>query len=169
MIYSVLTQRYLQHVWRILSQNVLPPSDPATIFHRVLFGYQKAMRDAIGHDPAQILAHLSMPIISDLTNHISPELLTAKLPDEALHGIADLLNASQNITVRIEKRNPSHVLHCEGCAYAAHVHSLLIPQDVTCPWAIFAMALFQGITKLRVKMNPSEFTSSGSKTVIQIE
>jgi hypothetical protein len=153
----------------LLSQNILPASDPATIFHRVLFGYQKVMRDAMGHDPAQTLAHLSMPIISDLTNHISPELLTAKLPDEALNRIADLLNASGNIIVRIEKRNPSHVLHCEGCTYAPHVHSLLTPQDVTCPWAIFAMALFQGITKLKVKMNPSEFTSSGSKTVIQVE
>lgn len=152
-----------------MSQNILPASDPATIFHRVLFGYQKVMRDAMGHDPAQTLAHLSMPIISDLTEQISPELLTAKAPDEALDGIADLLNASQNITVKIEKRNPSHVLHCEGCAYAPHVHTLLMPQDVTCPWAIFAMALFQGITKCRVKMNPSEFTSSGSKTVIQVE
>jgi len=127
------------------------------------------MRDAMGHNPAQTLAHLSMPIISDLTEQISPELLTAKAPDEALDGIADLLNASQNITVKIEKRNPSHVLHCEGCAYAPHVHTLLMPQDVTCPWAIFAMALFQRITKCRVKMNPSEFTSSGSKTVIQVE
>ena len=123
----------------------------------------------MGHDPAQTLAHLSMPIISDLTEQISPELLTAKAPDEALDGIADLLNASQNITVKIEKRNPSHVLHCEGCAYAPHVHTLLMPQDVTCPWAIFAMALFQGITKRRVRMNSSEFTSSGSKTVIQVE
>ncbi len=165
----VILQDSLRHVWCILSRNILPPSDPATIFHRVLFGYQKVMRDAMGHDPAQTLAHLSMPIISDLTKHISPELLTAKLPDQALNGIADLLNASQNITVKIEKRNPSHVLHCEGCTYAPHVHSLLTPQDVTCPWAVFAMALFQGITRLKVKMNPSEFTSSGSKTVIQIE
>lgn len=123
----------------------------------------------MGHDPAQTLAHLSMPIISDLTEQISPELLTAKLPDDALGRIADLLNASQNITVKIEKRNPSHVLHCEGCSYAPNVHSTLMPRDVTCPWAIFAMALFQGITKRRVKMNPSEFTSSGSKTVIQVE
>ncbi len=126
------------------------------------------MKDAVGRDPAQVLAHLTMPIISDLTKQISPELLTARLPDEALVRIADLLNASKNITVRIEKRNPDHVLHCEGCAYAPNVHSILMPRDVTCPWAIFAMALFQGITKCRVRMNSSEFSSSGSKTVIEI-
>jgi len=152
-----------------LSQNILAATDPATIFHRVLFGYQKVMRDAMGHDPAQTLAHLCMLIISDLTEKISPELLAAKLPDEALGRIADLLNASQKITVKIEKRNPDHVLHCEGCAYAPNVHNTLMPRDVTCPWAVFAMALFQDITKCKVKMNASEFTSSGSKTVIQVE
>lgn len=151
-----------------LSEGRLVQSDVVAIFHSALFGYQKVLRDALGEASTSAVTALTVPIVQRVIEKTSPELAKAESIDDALKRFSDLLMASDLVKrVDVEEAGEKRILHIDGCAFAEHVHDMLRPKDVTCPWAIFATSIAQGTCKRKMKMNLSEFTPLGSKTPIE--
>jgi hypothetical protein len=145
----------------------LPELDVAALFHSILFAYQKVLRDAAGETVTETITTLSVPVVREIVERASPGLLEGT-PDDVLKRVADLLEASGFVRdVDIERNDQKYVLRCQGCTLAEHVHNMLKPKDVTCPWAIFMTAALQSASKRKVKVNRSEFDPSGSKTTIE--
>lgn len=143
-------------------------SDVSALFHTVLFAYQKALRDAIGENATAVITWRTIPIIDGILGNASPELAGADDTDEALQRYADLLMASELVRkVSVERDGDRYLLDIDGCAFAEEVHPMLSPRDVTCPWAIVAMAIAQKTGKRSVRMNLSDFGPTGAKTTIE--
>jgi hypothetical protein len=144
-------------------------SDLAAVFHSVLFAYQKVLRDAAGEIPAQTITSLTVPVVKEILERTSPGLLNTEKVDDALRKLSEWVNNTGTVQrFRIERSDDRYISIVEGCSFAQSVHSMLKPTDVTCPWAIVTMAVLQSVGKRKVKVNPSEFSSSGSRTTIEL-
>jgi len=142
--------------------------DIAALFHTVLFAYQKTLEEIAGDDATSIVASRVMPMVEEMTGEVFPELAGLDNPDDALGKFADLLGASEMVReMNMEKDGERYAVGIDGCAFADHVHSMTRPKDVTCPWAIIAMAIVQKSSKRNVRMTLSEFTAKGSETTIE--
>ena len=74
-----------------------------------------------------------------------------------------------NIDEVFEKLTPKrYILHVDGCVWAPHIHRELKPRDVTCPFALIAMAIFEEVLKGKVKVADSEYYENGTKTRIEL-
>jgi len=70
---------------------------------------------------------------------------------------------------RFEKLAPEkYVLHIDGCVWASHIHAELKPKDVTCPFALLAMAVFEKVLNGRVRVADSEYFKTGTRTRIEM-
>ncbi|MCP8313291.1 MAG: hypothetical protein H3Z53_02805 [archaeon] len=159
---------------RSLSERRLAQSDISVLFHSVLFAHQMALRNNLGEIPSAVITTKVVPIIEGMIEKDFPELANAENTDDALKKFIDLLRASGFVLrANIEKDGEKYILNIDGCVFGGHVHPMLKPKDVTCPWAILAMSIIQKrsilqkINNRRVKMNLSEFSPSGSKTLIE--
>ena len=141
--------------------------DIATIFHGILFAYQKASRDILGTGTA-VFIHPILEIIRKISHRTGINLIKSSNIDEVFENFSKAMPASGIVKgFRFEKLAPKkYVLHVEGCAWAPHIHSELKPEDVTCPFALMAMAVFEEVTKERVKLADSTYITDGTKTVI---
>ncbi len=151
-----------------MSEGKLAQLDVAAVFHGILFAYQRIIMDFMGEVSSAVLTARTMPIVERMIEKTSPELAKAENADVALRKLADLLVASGFVSkARVEKKGEKRILEVDGCALAEHVHNMLRPKDVTCPWAIFAMSVVQRTSERKVKISLSEFTPLGSKTQIE--
>jgi len=70
---------------------------------------------------------------------------------------------------RFEKLDPAkYVLHVGERVWASHIHEELEPRDVTCPFALITMSIFQEALKDKVKVADSEYYKDGTKTRIEL-
>jgi hypothetical protein len=151
-----------------LSEGTLNQLDVAAVFHSILFAYQRIIMDFLGEVPSSVITARTLHFVEKTIERASPTLANAEKMDVALRKLADLLVASGFVSkVDIEKEGERCILEIDGCAFAEHVHNMLKPKDVTCPWAIFAMSVVQKTSERRVKISLSEFTPLGSKTPIE--
>ncbi|MEM0095881.1 MAG: hypothetical protein QW660_04520 [Candidatus Bathyarchaeia archaeon] len=51
--------------------------------------------------------------------------------------------------------------------WARHIHEEPSPKDVTCPFALIAMAVFQKFTGKKVKVTESTYFKEGTETIIE--
>lgn len=153
-----------------MSEKGLAQSDVGALFHSVLFAYQKALRDVLGEVSSSIITGRTVPIIEKIIGKASPGLVQAEDMDEALKKFADLLMASELAgRADVKKEGEKYILDIYGCVFAGHVHDMLDPKDVTCPWGIIAMSIAQKTNKQKVKMALSKFSPEGSRTPIELE
>jgi len=150
-----------------LTGKKLTQLDVASLFHGVLFAYQKALKDVLGQTPSSLIAKQAIPIFERIDEKAALGLANTKSPDKALNKFAKLLMDSELAKkVSLEKHSQGYNFDVDGCAFASHVHDMLQPKDVTCPWAIIAMSIVQKTSNRKVEMSLSEFYPEGSKTPI---
>jgi len=142
--------------------------DLPTFFHTILFAYQKRLKDILGSGEA-IFVHPVLETISLIEKEGELNLLKGETLDEIYENFSKQLVESKVVEKAwFEKLGPErHVFHVEGCAFAEFSHGLLKPRDVVCPFALIAMSMFQSVTGKKVKVADSEFTSDGTKTLIE--
>jgi len=151
-----------------LSERKLVQLDVAAVFHNILFAYQRIIMDFQGEVSSSVIAARALPFVEKIIEKVSPELANAENIGVALKKLADLLIDSGLVNkASIEKEGEKYILDIDGCVFAEHVHNMLKPKDVTCPWAIFAMSVVQKTSERRVKISLSEFNPLGSKTPIE--
>ena len=156
-------RRFTVYVKRIFSQ-----LDIGAMFHGVLFAYQKTLASLAKEDEIKMLTEITLPIVEETISKAFPELAKHETPDEVFRWFADLLKASTLVRkISITKEGDKYVLDIDGCAFGDHVHSKLEPKDVTCPWAIIAVAMAKKTCEREVRIEYSDFTPSGAITLIE--
>lgn len=66
-----------------------------------------------------------------------------------------------------EIEDGKYLFRIEGCRFLKHIHEFLNTKDTTCPFALAAMAFIQLSTGKKVLSTESEYTKTGTKTVIE--
>jgi len=152
-----------------IDRSVLGQMDVGALFHSVLFAHQKALKGILGERITTIITGATLPTIEKVLGKASSRIVRAERTEDALKRFADLLLVSELISgANIRKEGSGYLMEIDGCAFAEHVHHMLNPKDVTCPWAIIAMSIAQKASGQGVKMSLSEFTPKGSKTLIEL-
>jgi hypothetical protein len=150
-------------------RKVLGLEDAAALLHTILFAYQKSNRDILGSGAAVFVD----PIL-DTMNKLYDKLgitLTEGNVDKAMKDYATLLMTSRLVGKAAIEKLPreGYTLRIEGCAFNPNgaVHELLKPKDVTCPWAMIAMATYSKCADKKIAITDSTFEKDLAITEIK--
>jgi len=145
-----------------------PGLDIPTFFHSILFSYQKKLKEILGSGEA-VFVHPVLDTFNIIESEQGLHLIDGETVDDVLKNFQDQLTETGLVKkVKFEKIGSEKFLFSvDGCAFSNPCHKLLEPKDVTCTYALIAMALFQSVTGKKVKPAMSEFTSDGAKTIIE--
>lgn len=145
-----------------------PDLDIPTFFHSILFSYQKKLRDILGPGEA-VFVHPVLDTFNVIEREKGFNLIDGESLDEVLDNFQkQLLKTGLVKEVTFEKLGPEKFLFSvDGCTFSNPCHKLLDPKDVTCTYALIAMALFQSATGKTVKPALSEFSPEGAETIIE--
>lgn len=125
-------------------ENNVALGDISALLHATLFAYQKKLTDILGSGEA-IFTHPIIETIKAINNDKGLNLLEGDTLEEIFENFSQNLIKAQVVNkAKFEKLSPNcYVFHIDECAYAKHVHYLLKPKDVTRPWALLAMSIFE--------------------------
>jgi hypothetical protein len=142
--------------------------DVGTLFHSLLFAYQKTTKEILGSGSA-IFVHPTLECLRRLDAKSGLGIMKGESLDDALNGFSKFLSKAKVVKdLRFQKVGPEKYLLCvDGCIWAKHIHRELNPKDVTCPHALIAMALFERHTGRKVKVAESKYLPEGTETVIE--
>ncbi|MEM3626639.1 MAG: hypothetical protein QXZ25_01285 [Candidatus Bathyarchaeia archaeon] len=151
-----------------MKEEKLEEADIGTLLHAILFAYQKAVKDILGTGAA-IFVHPVLDTMKRINEKAGVNLLKGRDIDEVFENMSVIMPTTGIIReFRFEKLAPErYVLHVDGCVWAPHIHEELKPKDVTCPFALMAMAVFEKTLKKKVKVTDSEYYKEGTKTLIE--
>ncbi len=143
--------------------------DIGTLFHCILFAYQKSLKDILGTGSA-VFVHPVLNIIARINEKRGVNLVEGEGIDEVFDNLSRIIQKTGIVKeYRFEKVAPErYVLHVDGCFWAPHIHEELKPRDVTCPLALLAMSVFESVLKGQVKVSDSEYLRDGTETVIEL-
>ena len=146
----------------------LDQADIGVLLHGILFAYQKIAKETLGTGAA-IFVHPVLDILRGISKRTGVNLIEGCNIDEVFENLSKAMQTTGLITAfRFEKHSPNiYTLHVDRCVWAPHIHSELKPHDVTCPYALMAMSIFEEILKCRVKVADSEYAENGCRTRIE--
>lgn len=152
----------------LTDEESLDQKDMATLMHGTLFAYQKAVKDILGTGSA-VFVHPILDILKGIHKRTGANLIKGSNIDEVFENLAKVMPTTGFVkALRFEKLAPKrYVLHVDGCAWAPHIHGELKPKDVTCPYALIAMSIYQEVSESKVKVAGSEYSENGTKTRIE--
>ena len=144
-------------------------ADIGTLLHGILFAYQKTVKDILGTGSA-IFVHPVLGIIKRISKRTGVNLIKGRNIDEVFENLSKVMPTTGIMKeFRFEKLTPKrYILHVDGCVWASHIHEELKPRDVTCPFALIAMAIFEEVLKGKVKVADSEYYKNGTTTIIEL-
>ncbi len=124
------------------SRKKLDPMDIGSLWHGILFAYQKSVKEVLGSGAA-IFVHPVLDVIQRIEKKTGVNLIRGSDIDEVFENLSEIMPTSGVVRgFRFEKLGPNrYILHVEGCFYAPHIHEELKPTDVVCPYALIARAL----------------------------
>ena len=139
----------------------------AVFMHELLFAYQKTMKDILGPG-ATVFLQPTLNIINKINKQAKNSLSENKNINEVFDALAkSFLNSEIVKEFRFEQiTSAKYVLHIRGCVWAPHIHENLKPKELTCPFALIAMAVYEKVTKTKVNPADSEYFKDGSRTEI---
>ena len=140
-----------------------------TLYHSLLFSYQRALKK-YSATTSNIYIHPAINHLLEMDEQGGLKLDDSKTFEEALSAFSDFLarrGIAKNCT--LEKVNEGkYVFRVEGCIWAGKVHNRQVSlKDVTCPYAIVAMALYKKYKGFISKENESEYFYNGTETVLE--
>jgi hypothetical protein len=141
--------------------------DVGTLFHSLLFAYQKAVRDALGSG-CEAFVHPMLATLRKIDEKRGSKLLKCESLDEAFAALSGFMlktGAVKGFSFR--RKGKEFVLRVDGCAWASHIHEELKPKDVTCPYALIAMAIFEKYTGEKPEETESKYFADGTETEIK--
>jgi len=143
--------------------------DIAALFHSILFAHQKAVINMSHQSMNERATNYMIPYLDKVFEKISVDTKSGSV-EGLLTDFGDMLvNAEAVENSSVEKEERVFRFTVDGCVYANHVHGLLNPSDVTCPYGLIAYYLAEKKTGFRVKKGMSQFTEDGSATDIEFE
>jgi len=140
-----------------------------TLYHSLLFSYQRGLKKYMGSN-ASILLHPAIEHLLEMDEEGGLKLDASQTFEEAVAAFADFLTRSKIvkscIVDQIEK--DKYVFKVEGCVWAGKVHNRQLSlKDVTCPYALVAMALYKKYKGFISNENESEYFHNGTETILE--
>jgi hypothetical protein len=139
-----------------------------SFFHTVLFAYQKSLKEILGSGEATFIHPILKKIILVIKKQ-NRDLLEEENIDKFLENfLEELLKKGTVKWIDFEEvEDGKYLFHVEGCQFAKHIHDFLNTKDTTCPLALAVMAFLQVSTGKKVLPTESEYTHTGTKTLIE--
>jgi len=158
----------ITHVFSVVEVTDQKPPEMCNFFHTILFAYQKTAKDILGSGEA-VLIHPILDKINLVTNKQNQVLLEEKNLEKILeNSLENMLKNGAVKWVDFEYTDDGkYVFHVKGCKYSKHIHEFLNTKDTTCPLALVIMASLQLITGKKIRPTDSEYSKTGTKTVIE--
>lgn len=143
--------------------------DIGTLFHCILFAYQKAMKDILGTGSA-VFVHPGLKTVARISEKQGINLIEGETIDEVFDNLSKLIEGTKIIgEFRFERlASEKYILHIDECVWAPHIHAELKPKDVTCPFALLAMSISEKVLNGKVKVADSEYFKTGTRTRIEL-
>jgi len=142
--------------------------DIGTIFHNLLFAYQKSLKNVLSSG-SEIFVDPTINILLKIEAEEQLKLVNTKNLEEALKNFADFLVKAKAVgDATIEKLGEDkYVFKVHDCVWGEHIHKRLEPKDVVCPYGLVAIALYKRFTGCTVNDRESTYYSNGSETVLE--
>ncbi len=142
--------------------------DVGTLLHNLLFSFQKASTQILG-DSHEVFYHPTIDLLLKIEEKSKLKLVSADSLEEALNNYSIFLvkaQVMQGFTCLTDKEN-NLTINVERCVWAKHIHHMLDPKDVVCPWAMIAMAIVQKFKNVRLEEPRTIYSTDGSSTPIK--
>ena len=140
-----------------------------TVYHSLLFSYQRGLKYYMG-PRANVYVHPAIEHLLNMDEEGGLKLDNSKCFEEAVSVFTDFLVRSKMVkNCTLEKtREEKYVFRVEGCIWAGKVHTRQVsPKDVTCPYALIAMAFYKKYKGFISRENDSEYFHDGTETVLE--
>jgi hypothetical protein len=140
-----------------------------TVYHSLLFSYQRGLKKHMGSS-ANIYAHPAIDHLLKMDEEGGVKLAESKSFEAAVTAFSDFLARSKIVkNSTLEKIDEDkYVFKVEGCVWAGKVHTRQVSlKDVTCPYALIAMALYKKYKGIISKENDSEYFYNGTQTTLE--
>jgi len=149
-----------------LMKNLL---EVGTVYHSLLFSYQRGLKYYMG-PRANVYVHPAIEHLLNMDEEGGLKLDNSKSFEEALSVFTDFLVRSKMVkNCTLEKTDEEkYVFRVEGCIWAGKVHTRQVSlKDVTCPYALVAMAFYKKYKGFISRENASECFHDGTVTVLE--
>jgi hypothetical protein len=140
-----------------------------TIYHSLLFSYQRALKFHMG-SRANIYVNPAIDHLLKMDEEGGLKLDKSKTFEEAVSAFTGFLVRSKMVkNCGLEKvSEDKYAFRVEGCIWSSKVHTRQVSlKDVTCPYALVAMALYKKYKGFVSNENESEYFSNGTETVLE--
>ena len=140
-----------------------------TLYHSLLFSYQRGLRKYMGSQ-SNAYIHPAISNLLEMDEEGGLKLGNSKTFEEALTAFTDFLVRTKMVKEctlhKIGEDN--YVFKVEGCIWSGKVHTRQVSlKDVTCPYALVAMALYKKYKGFVPSENESEYFYNGTETVLE--
>ncbi len=151
-----------------MGSNELAGLNIGTLFHGLLFAYQKAAKNVLGSG-CEVFVQPTLEILANINDEYNLGLFKDKTLEKAVASFSKMLlnaNAVKKITFK-DMGSGKYLLRVDGCAWAKHIHKELKPKDVTCPFALIVMAIYRKYSGEKVEETESRYFEEGTETEIR--
>lgn len=135
----------------------------------MLVAYQIALKDLLGAKGSAVFACSVMNNFTKINEATGVNLVNRQSLEEAVENLSTLLKASGFVEkFKFERvAAQKYLVYIDGCVWALEAHKKLHRRDLTCPLALIAIAIVQAQSGRKVKIMNSEYSESGTQTVIE--
>ena len=140
-----------------------------TLYHSLLFSYQRGLRKYMGSN-SNAYIHPAISHLLEMDEEGGLKLDNSKTFEEALAAFADFLVRSKVVEKwALDKiGEDNYVFRVEGCIWSGKVHTRQVSfKDVTCPYALIAMALYKKYKGFVPSESGSEYFYNGTETILE--
>jgi hypothetical protein len=139
------------------------------LYHSLLFSYQRGLRKYMGPQ-SNAYIHPAISHLLEMDEEGGLKLENSKTFEEALIAFTDFLTRTKMVKkCTLDKiGEDNYVFKVEGCIWSGKVHTRQVSlKDVTCPYALVAMALYKKYKGFVPSENESEYFHDGTETVLE--
>ena len=150
----------------VLEKNLL---EIGTLYHSLLFSYQRGMRKYMG-SRSKVYIHPAISELLEMDEEGGLKLDSSKTFEEALTAFTNFLVRSKIVQKCMLDKigEDNYVFRVEGCIWSGQVHTPQVSlKDVTCPYALVAMALYKKYKGFISNENESEYFHNGTETILE--
>ena len=139
------------------------------VYHSLLFSYQRGLKRYMG-ERANSFVNPAIEHLLEMDKDGILRLEESKTFEEAVFAFTNFLSRSNMVkNCNLKKVNDfKYVFRVEGCIWSGKVHTRQVSlKDVTCPYALVAMALYKKYMGIVSGENESEYFSNGTETILE--
>ena len=143
--------------------------DVGALYHDLLFSYQRAQKLYHGPRGSSYVLQSTLNFLLRIEEQGRIDIENSQNFEEAISKFADFLKKGKIIkSLTIEELDPDqYSIRVEGCIFAGKVHKMVNTKDVTCPYAMVAMSLFNKFKGKPAIERESTYFENGTQTIIE--